>query len=278
MTELNLENYGKVDFLLKNVPYNIIFAKVVVNSNVEGRVFVDNPSNPTVCLVVHKYGLSFLCGSMGSEFFNQKLIGFLKNDQVNNYSAKWLFAYPADWDNKLSLLLGRDLIKLTDIDEKSFHELKKEHIIKTVRVNFRFKPELFKIKLSIPDGLKLKRIDSKIYDNISGSIMPQYFWNSKKDFLKNGIGFALTNKDKIISICFSSFILGNKLEFGIETIANYRKKGFSIYPAAALMEHCIFKKLEPVWACRKENIGSVKIAQKLGFQPQSSIPYYILPV
>jgi len=278
MTELKPESYNIVDFLIKDVPLNIVFAKLVVVQRVEGRVFVDNAANPGVCLVVHKYGMSFLCGNCNNDFFNQKLVGFLKNDQVNNYSAKWLFAYPENWENKLSLLLGSDLIKLTDIDENSVQELKKDHIIKTVRVNFKFNPDLFKIKLAIPGGFKLKRIDSRLYDEMSGSIIPQYFWNGKKDFLKNGIGFSLTNNDRIVSTCFSSFIYGNKLEFGIETAEGFRKQGYAVFPAAALVEHCLFKKLEPLWACRKENIGSVKIAQKLGFIPHSFLPYYILPV
>jgi hypothetical protein len=34
--------------------------------------------------------------------------------------------------------------------------------------------------------------------------------------------------------------------------------------------------LEPVWACRLENDGSYKLAQKLGFEPVLEIPYYRL--
>ncbi len=277
MTELKPENFNKVDSLLKDAPFNIIFAKVVVSGKAEGRVFVDNGENPSVCLVVHKYGISFLSGNCRNEIFNQELISFMKNDQVNNYSARWLIAHPADWENKLALLLGVSLKKIADIDEKSLQELKKDHIIKTSRVNFKFNQDLFKLNLTIPGGFKLKRIDPLLYDAMSGSIIPQYFWNSKKEFLNKGIGFALTNNDRIISACFSSFILDSKLEFGIETAEGFRGKGYGVYPAAALAEHCIFKKLEPVWACRNENTGSVKLAKKLGFTPQSVLPYYILP-
>jgi hypothetical protein len=52
--------------------------------------------------------------------------------------------------------------------------------------------------------------------------------------------------------------------------------GFAEYTCSALIDYCIENNYEPVWACHLENIGSYKLAQKIGFTPSALIPYYRL--
>ena len=111
---------------------------------------------------------------------------------------------------------------------------------------------------------------------MKGSVVPFYFWDSEDDFLKNGVGFSLFYKDKLSSTAYSSYIHDDKLELGIETVEEFRGKGFAEYTCSALIDYCIENNFEPVWACRLENIGSYKLAQKIGFIPSAEIPYYRL--
>lgn len=69
----------------------------------------------------------------------------------------------------------------------------------------------------------------------------------------------------------------NQLEFGIETVDGFRGKGFAFHTASSLIDYCLENNYEPVWACRLENTGSYKLAEKLGFEPTVTLPYYKLP-
>jgi hypothetical protein len=255
MIKLN-SNYNRVLPILNKVPFNHLFATVAVEGKVDGQIYVDHELEPTVCLIVHKYGMALLCGNHESEFFNNSLIGFLNNDSLNNNYAKWLLTYPDDWDKKIDLFNA--------------------NILQIERVNFKFNSGTIIDKIKIPNDMMLRKINKDIYEKIEGSVVPQSFWNSAEDFLENGIGYVLLKGDELISFCFSSFIVDNKLELGIETVEKYRNKGYSILVAAKMIEFCLNYGFEPVWACRDKNIGSFKLAERVGFSPSSYHRYYCI--
>jgi RimJ/RimL family protein N-acetyltransferase len=109
-----------------------------------------------------------------------------------------------------------------------------------------------------------------------GSVVPLNFWDSAEDFYKVGAGFSLFCDNQLASTAFSSVVLGNQLELGIETLGQYQGKGLAQYTCSALIDYCLDNGYEPVWACRLENTGSYKLALKLGFEPVLNIPYYRL--
>ncbi len=279
MIELGIENYKKLSTLLGAVPFNTLFAKVVIEGKINGRVFADNESNPSVGLIVHSYGMALLFGNTQNSSFNDKLVSFLKNDSLNSTTAKWLLISPNDWKSKLSLLLNKSLIDANGLPEdEHLQKLKQSHILLSERVNFKFDMKSFRDNGNIPEGFELKRIDKEIYRKISGTVVPHFFWNNEDDFLKNAIGFSLLCDGEVVSSCFASFIVRNKLELGIETSLKFRKGGYAVYPARALISYCLLNGYESIWACRKENVGSFKLAEKLGFFPSTYHPYYILPI
>jgi len=81
----------------------------------------------------------------------------------------------------------------------------------------------------------------------------------------------------LVSTAFSAFVHGHLLELGIETLAGFYGRGFAQFTCSALIDYCLENNLEPVWACRLENTGSYKLAQKLGFEVEHLLPYYQLP-
>jgi RimJ/RimL family protein N-acetyltransferase len=115
-----------------------------------------------------------------------------------------------------------------------------------------------------------------MYENMRGSVIPKYFWKDAEQFSNLGVGFSLIYENNVASTAYSSFIHGNQLELGIETVESYRGKGFAIHTCSALINYCLENNYEPVWACRLENTGSYKLAQKLGFEPTFYIPFYRL--
>jgi GNAT superfamily N-acetyltransferase len=182
--------------------------------------------------------------------------------------------FPDDWNHVLKALFNDSLIKSAE------NKMKKETgiIELNTRVNFTFdygRYLNFRKTNLVPD-LKIIRTDGKIFSAMQGSVVPFYFWKSADDFLENGVGFSLFYKGELASTAYSSFIHDNKLELGIETVEKLRGKGFAEYTCSALIDYCIENNYEPVWACRLENIGSYKLAQKIGFTPSALIPYYRL--
>lgn len=268
MIKLDSNNYYKVIPLLNEINYNHLFARIVVNKKASGCIYVDNDQKPTVCIIIHKYGMAFLCGNYNNDSFNKDLIKFLKSNSINK--PKWILVYPANWERKLDSLLGNDLISIND--DTSKFDIKKS-FIKTERVNFKFDSCNYNYNI-IPQGFVLKRINSTIYSNIIGSVVPKYFWDSEEEFLNKGVGYTLLYNNQIVSTCFASYMDDNIIELGIETSEEYRKQGYSVYPAYALIEYCQKNGYELMWSCRKENISSFKVALKLGFTPHSYHPYY----
>lgn len=78
----------------------------------------------------------------------------------------------------------------------------------------------------------------------------------------------------IASVAFSSCKFGNELEIGIETSENYRGMGFAKHLCRAMLAYCKSNGYSPIWACRKENISSYKLAKSLGFEESLILPYY----
>jgi RimJ/RimL family protein N-acetyltransferase len=107
-------------------------------------------------------------------------------------------------------------------------------------------------------------------------VVPKYFWNGVDDFLRNGAGFSLYADGVLASTAYSSYVLDDKLELGIETVEGFRRRGYAYHVCAALIDYCLAEGYEPVWSCRLENVGSYNLAQRLGFVPTLELPYYRL--
>ncbi len=260
MIKLQPDQYPAVAPLVNSVPYNHLFARVVMENSVHGHVFADDATTPSVCFIIHKYGMAMLIGDDKNALVTDRLGDFLHAAVQSEFPAKWLLIYPQTWEHTLAGFVDN------------------RHFLQTQRINYTFHPELFSFHhIDLPDGFTLRKIDAELYHRIQGSVVPQHFWNCAEDFLAHGIGFSLLDGDQIVSTTFTSFVGDGKLELGVETAAAFRQKGYSVYAASALVAYCLEHGYEPVWACRLENVGSSRLAERLGFVPSSYHPYYCLP-
>ena len=80
----------------------------------------------------------------------------------------------------------------------------------------------------------------------------------------------------LASTAYSVFLHDDKLKLVIETVEEFRGKGFAQRSCSGMIDYCIANHYEPVWACKLENTGSYHLAQKLGFEPVLEIPFYRL--
>lgn len=274
MILLDQSKYNKVIKPLKEVTINTLFARSVVEKKVRGSVYVDNTENPQTFYINHPYGMSLLFGETENNDFNLKFIDHALNTFKIRDKHEWLQVFPDSWNKKISILFGDKLIKQKD----NIENIKNNKIEENTRVNFKFNKEKyinFKNN-NFHNEYKIYRTDKEMYENMPGSVVPKYFWNDAEQFCNFGVGFSLIYEGRLVSTAYSSFIIDNELELGIETVEGFKGKGFAINTCSSLIDYCIDNNYEPIWACRLENTGSYKLAQKLGFEPTIYIPYYRL--
>lgn len=274
MKVLAKSEYIKVKGLIKNTPINTLFAEAVIEQKINGKIFVDNTDKPQTCYIIHPYCMTLLLGNSENGEFNKCFKDYALNSNNIRKTNEWMQAFPNSWDNVLPELFGNKLIKSS---ENTRHEYKGLIELNT-RVNFEFSEKDFlRFKTPVIDNdIKIIRTDRQVFREMPGSVVPSYFWETEDDFLNNGVGFSLFYKNKLASTAYSSCINKTQLELGIETVPEFRNNGFAKYVCQALIEYCIENNYEPIWACRLENIGSYKLAQKVGFKPTIELPYYRL--
>jgi GNAT superfamily N-acetyltransferase len=274
MKLLDINKYDKLIEPLKEVTINNFFARFVVEKKVNGLVYVDDTDNPKTFYVIHPYGISLLFGDCTNEEFNQNLRNYALNVNKQRSKHEWMQAFPDKWHMVLNELFEDCMIKYTD----NIENLAGKIIELNTRVNFKFVLNRY---LNFREGINLGsfnivRTNKKLFKEMKGSVIPHYFWDSADDFCMNGIGFSLLDENRLASTAYSAFILGYFLELGIETIEEFRGKGFAQYVCSALIDYCLDHGYEPVWSCKFENTASYKLAQKLGFEPVAMFPFYRL--
>lgn len=271
MVLLDKEHYDKVLEPLRHVSINHLFASAVVEKRIAGNVYVDNLDNPKTFYVIESYGMSLLFGDWTNNSFNIAFLDYALNVKKIRDTYEWMQTFPDDWNDTLSELFGNKLVK-------SSENKKETDIIElNTRVNFKFSPKKYsEIKMKHIDNIEIVKTDANIFKNMPGTVTPKYFWDNENDFLKNGIGFSLLCNKQLAATAFSSCIIDNIMEIGIETCNEFRRKGFAEIVCCKLIEYCITNKYEPIWSCRLENTGSYVLAQKVGFEVAYKKPYYRL--
>ncbi|MDD3343621.1 MAG: GNAT family N-acetyltransferase, partial [Sulfurospirillaceae bacterium] len=182
-----------------------------------------------------------------------------------------LQVYPSVWESVLECLVSEYLC---------FEGVDYQKISVLERLNFEFSYERYGVQIEAVDLAKnvIVKTDERLFSAIKGSVIPSRFWDSYDTFEKSSIGFSLVDeKGHPLSTAFCSFISNGQLELGIETDSHYSGKGYAYAVCSTLLEYCKKQNLVPVWACSSANIGSQKLAQKLGFSIAKKRPYYQLP-
>ena len=273
MYRLPIEQYQSVKDQLLQLPINTLFAQTVVDGHVNGKIYVDNIQLPSTYLIYHPYGMSLLFGNQNNPDFNDAFVKYALNLDNSRIKTEWLQTCPTIWNEKLSDLFGNNLIK-----EEAVGEADKNKIELSTRVNFTFNEEKYNDfkRNQIETSYEIVRTEKNHFEAMKGTVVPRYFWNTADDFCQRGVGFSLIYEGKVVSTAFSAFIVGDKLELGIESAGEYRGKGFATQTCMALIDYCLQNNFRPVWACRRQNINSMLLSQKLGFEPSMSLPFYKL--
>ena len=274
MILLPVHKYSVLEEQIKEVQRNVLFARSVVEKHLSGIIYVDNVNEPRTSLIAHPYGMLLLMGDSNNIEFNDRFKSYAFNTAKIRAKHEWLITSSPEWDNVLTDLFGGSLIKTSENSGKEASG----KIELNGRQNFSFNVQKYAQfeKRTIPEHDLIVKTDAVLFEQMTGSVIPQKFWDNAKDFETNGSGYTLLHNGEIAATASSAFVHENRLEIGIETVEKYRGNGYAELVCCKLIDKCLESGLVPVWSCRSENTASVRLAGKLGFETTLSFPFYRL--
>lgn len=257
MYELEKSHFQQIEHLIDRPKCNNEFLCVIDGYN-NGSIFVDDAIAPKTALVwsngVQGFGV---LGDVISEnftktfptFLDEHLIPYLKNRKIDTFEVNCI--NDSINESFLNLLAEKrpysweQYIYIYEKDSmKSYDDYHREKIFE---VNHKL----------LSSGIDITLIKDTI----------NQYWGSIDKYLSESkaIGYCIVQDNKVVSLCYTSFLSDEYNEIGIETLSEYRQKGY----AEAAAYHTVKKLLSinetPYWDCTTTNIGSYKVAEKIGF-------------
>jgi GNAT superfamily N-acetyltransferase len=260
MIELKKTEFSLILPLLEGIQQAVLPYAVCDGIN-PGRVFLDQRRAPQTGLIWTPVGYYFLAGepsqARGLEQISQILTDvFIPASQTSGENSFILITSSAAWKEYLpELLPGRSVIEI----------YRRPHLFNLAQFAV-----LGDWRSRIPQGFRLQRVDETLAEE-AGVLAS---WASIRDFLDNGLGFALLEGAEIASVCTSVFSSHAWMEIDVHTMKSYQRRGFAVLVTSAFIEACLQLGKQPNWECFWDNEPSTALAVKMGFRPLLDYPVY----
>jgi len=266
--KLDKKDYPRIKGLLQSSDQkNDLTLNSIINGMNRGTIYVDNPQEPKTALIDVTGVISIFIGDPTNKKFIDDLRDFLdsqlKIDTYESCGGTWFIAVVKDetWEQLLENVIAD-------------REYEKDY-----ECYYQFNPEIFsslkeKYK-SLPDNYHIKKINKEVIENDPDGILSEVLeevWYSIEDFNTYGLGYCITKDNKVLSACYSCCVHENKHEISVETYdEKYMNKGLATLVCSAYLEDCIKNSLMPQWSTMETNLGSKRLAKKLGFEFESKL-------
>jgi len=135
--------------------------------------------------------------------------------------------------------------------------------------------------VAIPSGCRVVPIDGALLgDGDVGGVEPVreeigWMWPSLERFLARGFGFAALAGGRVVAWCTAEYVSAGRCGIGIETIPLFQRQGFATATAAAFLAECRARGLVAHWESWLDNLPSVRVAEKLGFERVCAYDVYV---
>jgi len=240
---------------LDAVAINTAFARAVLDGVVPGELWADRPEEPRAFHARHPHTMSLVWGPAVGDVADAVAARIRAGADAGR--PEWLQVEPRWADLGWAERIGGPL---------THH----------VRLNLAFDPAAFPGPVAVP-GCRVRRATAHDF-GWSGAVRPAEFWPDADAFLAGGGGWVAEVDGAAAALAFAAFRTGDDVELGIETAPAHRRRGLARAAAAAMIDDLLRAGRTPVWACREENAGSVRLAESLGFVVARRLPYLrVLP-
>lgn len=257
MKELLKNQYNKILKLLDDGIKQPEIISIIEKNN-PGTIFVDNVDMPNTALIWNPgMGGFYLIGDCENNFFLQNINKFIDDDIAEFLRDRQIDDFEVSGGNGLwektienifhsrDLKRGRQLIYTWDKTQK----------IKEPIENFNY--SIYSLRSR--EVNMSQYINWKYYEGVLRS-----FWGDIDQFLDKGDCYYALDGNKIIGVCYTSFVTSNTKAIGVETDKEYRNQGVGY----ALAHRCIDEILKegnlPWWDCMETNLSSRRLAEKVG--------------
>lgn len=264
--EIDYCDYYKTSYLLENVK-NFPEVRAIINNNNPGKIYVDDEDKPKTALVWNQgmQGFYFI-GDDNNDNFLGNIKGYINDRIINKLKSKGI-----NWF---------EISGVNDRWNKRIEELFRDRGIKYgYQLAYALDNNKSIYKKGLIDGYDIRKLDESIFDvkvnNLDFVINElELFWGTMNKFLDNGICYYAIEDNKIVSMCYSGFKADKIQTIGIETLKEYRRKNYAYVLACKFIVDCYKRDIIPYWDCSEENIGSKKLAEKLGFEKNGQYRCY----
>ncbi len=136
-------------------------------------------------------------------------------------------------------------------------------------------------RANVPEGFTVQRADRSLLDR-AGLEIPDDVKNVLEmcgpddDPAQVGFGFVALHEGKIAAHAVVDCIVGDAGDIGLVTAEDYRRRGLATITSAAAIEYGFSHGLKMIdWECSEDNIGSLRTAEKLGFERERDHTLYL---
>lgn len=257
LIQLDESQYSLIAGLYENLRYNLVVDSII-DGNTPAWVFTDRAPAPRTALLWNMQDALLLAGEAENSGLNADLAEIIAERIIPHATGRGipelsLHYTPEDWEQHIHTVLpGLDAAM-------------------AARRYYRFGKLDPDWRKRIPPGCEIRRIDDRLLkdqrlansSHVAGWV--HSFWRTEMDFLKTGFGYCLVVGAEIASWCLTVYVSASAYELGLATVSTHRRQGFASLAAQACVEHCLSIGGAPHWHCWEENIGSIKVAERVGF-------------
>jgi hypothetical protein len=210
-----------------------------IEGNNPGRIFVDNLHRPrtTLALTVEGY---LLAGEFDNpatnaalgQFFQEKI--FSGQIYVGSDTYMSLAVHPEEWEDRLP-----ELIPTHEVEKiNSYH-----YLCRKVGLDWR---------QQLPDGYTVRRFDRALLDDpqivfpgpVDKWMNFERSWWSVDNFLAKGASCCVLHGQEVVSWCVSDCVAGDRIEVGIITHPEHRRRGLAAVATGLALQRRQFSFLE----------------------------------
>ena len=210
-----------------------------------GTAYSDSDRNPTAVQIVNA-DFCFFAGEVNTELIMNK---------PEEYKSNFIIMIPQnqEWEEAIEKCYATNARKVKR------YAIKKE-------LNIFDKEKLSEIIKNLDPNYSLELINEDIFyktkkQGWSSDLCSQF--ETFEEYSKKGLGAVILYNGEIVSGASSYSFYKDGIEIEIDTKKEYQRKGLASVCGAKLILECQKRNLYPSWDA--QNIGSVKLAEKLGY-------------
>jgi RimJ/RimL family protein N-acetyltransferase len=252
--QLAESDYSKLQSL-KTIPPIQLNIDSFIEQTSKAKVWLDDPDHPKTAYVWDTGYRHYLIGDTTNHEFNTSLIHFLNDKLIPEIAIKKKYYYFYVTDKWAPIISDLNLSPV--IRERLFFQHR--------TANFLPK-DISKVNDLVLEPVTTDLLEKSNIKHIPDIKEIEECWPSIDKFFEIGFGFCLYNEETVAGWCLGEYFSSEKCGVGIETYPEYQNKGYATLLASALIRHGQKRGLNIYWDSWKDNVPSIRVAEKMGFE------------